>query len=106
MSAINFELFTNRKSFGNVQIVKTFNEISVLLHGNNVFTYNTKINTVKLSNCGWVTRTTHKAINNALGQIKAPVHVCQRKGETVLCFHKNNMQRPLVNDEVLDLNYL
>lgn len=68
MSAKSFELYGTRKRFGNVDVERTADGISVYLWGNRVFKLNALNSTITISSCGWQTPTTKTAINNALDQ--------------------------------------
>lgn len=107
MSARNFTMFGTAKRFGNVtinrydDIVKGGRFISVLLHGNEVVLVDRLKGLVKVSNCGWVTPTTHKAINNALSQIGANFGVYAKKGVTMIYDESGSQNKPLVNGQWL-----
>lgn len=109
MSARSFNLFGTAKRFGNVTIDRVALDgaphgvhiVSVKLHRNEVVVIDTIKGLVKVSNCGWVTPTTHKAINNALSQAGAPFSVYAKKGMTLLHDSRDNSSKPLVNNEWL-----
>lgn len=97
MSARSFELNGRRKRFGNVTVKRGCETTKVYLHGNLVCDINRQERYVKLSNCGWATRTTNTAINNVLSSLGSTARVYLVKGVTMLEYGTAN--RPLVNGE-------
>ncbi len=98
MSANSFNVLGTASRFGNVTIGRNDNFVRVFLHGNEVVTIDNAKRQVKLSNCGWVTPTTHKTINNALKQIGVNLSVASYRGIT-LVHEGTKAPRQLVNGE-------
>jgi len=103
MSARNFDLNGTARRFGNVTIERLNGLTKVLLHGNNVVEIDHAKRLVKVSNCGWVTPTTHSAIKTALSQLPDTLEiqcVWSNKGTSMVHFADDNKpSRPLVNGE-------
>jgi hypothetical protein len=103
MSANTFKIDSTASRFGNVTIERTKGQTAVKLHGNAVIIIDHIMSEVILSNCGWVTPTTHKVINNALNQLGlGHVNVRGEKGHTWI--YGVNMANKLVNGTRLKLS--
>lgn len=79
MSARKFEL--RPRKFGNIRVEANADLLEVRLHGNLIASVNMLAGWVRVSSCGWRTRTTATALNTLFKLLQSPMRVFSHRGD-------------------------